>query len=255
MTNYQHYLATVERVYPVVLTELASSTWCVECSETRRNQIKLVATNGAVYHRLDLTPVNTPDMWTDKQPISGAFIEYIARGFSRVAPLRQSVYRNNMSHWLEHGLQGLQSIFSEQGELLQAVSQADYPYPSKVKLDGDYFPCWVLGEKDNQIMASVIDRRCGTLMKPLPVVSEQLVDTEHWFSAQVIDSSEDAIQTVHYHITDLVTAPIDRTEDEPKLADVISNPCASTISPVVSVMLTMAVVVAFFVILKIVLGF
>jgi len=254
MTNYQHYLATVERVYPVVLAELAS-TWCVECSEARSNQIKLVANNGTVYHSLDLTPINTPNMWTDKEPIADAFIEYIARGFARVTPLRQSVYRNNMSDWLERGLQGLQSIFSEKEALLQAVSQVDYPYPSKVKLDGDYFPCWVLGEKDNQIMVSVIDRRCGTLMKSLPVVSEQLVDTEHWFSAQVIDSSEDAIETAHHHITDLITAPIDRTDDEPKLADVITNPCASTISPVVSVMLMMAVVVAFFVILKIVLGF
>ncbi|PSW04353.1 hypothetical protein [Photobacterium lipolyticum] len=260
MTNYEHYLTVAEQIYPEVLRKL-TTPWRIEYRDIlpEQNQkgcldVNFVAEDDTVFHRVKIS-ADQVEMWPDKQPVNVALIEYIIRGAARMAPLRQAAYRKNLAYWLENCLQVVHSVVSCKAELQQAVSDNAYPYPSKVKLNGDYLPCWVLCEKEQQLVVSVIDSRTGHFGLTQNVDASQLVDSERWFEAQVIDSAEEAIDTAMEHVKDLVRSTDKHDDNEPKLLDAVKHPSASTLSPVVSVMLMMGIVVAFFVIFKIQLGF
>ncbi|MGF1757657.1 hypothetical protein L4D76_06875 [Photobacterium sagamiensis] len=260
MTNYEHYLTTVEQIYPVVLRKL-TTPWRIEYRDALQEQnpkgcvdINLVAEDATVFHRLKIS-ANKTEMWPDKQAVNDALVEYIIRGAARMAPLRQAAYRKNVAYWLESCLQVVHSVMISKAELQQAVSDNAYPYPSKVKLNGDYLPCWVLCEKEQLLVVSVIDSRSGQFGLTQNVDASQLVDFERWFEAQVIDSAEESIDTATEHVKDLVKSTEKHDDSEPDLVDAVKHPSASTLSPVVSVMLMMGIVVAFFVIFKFQLGF
>jgi len=259
MTNYENYLTTVEQIYPVVFRKL-TTPWHIEYRDALPEQnpkgcldINLVAEDATVFHRLKIS-ANKAEIWSDKQAVNNALVEYIIRGAARMAPLRQAAYRKNFAYWLESCLQVVQSVVIRKAELQQAVSDNAYPYPSKVKLNGDYLPCWVLCAKEQQLMVSVIDRS-GQFGLTRSVDASQLVDSERWFEAQVIDSAEEASDTATEYVKDLLESTEKHDDSEPKLVDAVKHPSASTLSPVVSVMLMMGIVVAFFVIFKFQLGF
>lgn len=260
MTNYEHYLAVVEQVYSEVLRKLSPS-WRIEYRDVLPEQnlkgcldVNFVAEDATVFHRFKIS-ADQVEKWPDKQPVNGVLVGYIIRGAARMAPLRQTAYRKNFAYWLESCLQVVHSLTISNADLQYAVSDNAYPYPSKVKLNGDYLPCWVLCGKEQQLVVTVIDSRSGHFGLTQNVDAGQLVDSERWFEAQVIDSAEEAIDTVMGHVKDLAKLTDKDDDNEPKLLDAVKHPSVSTLSPVVSVMLIMGIVVAFFVIFKIQLGF
>lgn len=262
MSNYEHYQATVARVNAAILRKL-TRPWQVqyqavdEISNIQQDeqQLLLVAPSGAICQRLTLPKVMAESFWADNESVSNLVTEYVVRGAARLAPLRQPSYRNNFPHWLEHCLQQLHYLISSKEQLLQVVSDPHYPYPSKVNIEGSYLPCWVWYQEETQRAVSVIDRRTGQFSKPRIIESSQLVDSEKWFGAQVIDSAEESIETVTYYVTEQVKAQKVLDESEPTLSDALHNPCTSTLSPLLSVALMMGILAGFFIILKVYLGF
>ncbi|MCW8328756.1 hypothetical protein MD588_08035 [Photobacterium sp. SDRW27] len=262
MTNYEHYQATVERVNATILRDI-TVPWKVKYQpfgnlatlESNEQLLFMVAPSGTVSQRLLLPPSLAQKIWPDNEPVNRLVTEYVVRGAARLAPLRQPSYRNNFPHWLEQSLQQLHYLVSSKEQLLQVMEDSHYPFPSKVKIEGSYLPCWVWYQKDGQSAVSVIDRRTGLFSKPRSVDHNQLVDNEKWLGAQVIDSVDESIETITYYVSELIKGQKQPDKDEPTLTDAIHNPCSSTLSPVFSVALTMGVVAGFFIILKMFLGF
>lgn len=224
MTNYSHYTSTVAQVNRVILQELAHS-----------QQIQF------------------PSSLLSTVPQS-YITDYVLRGASRLAPLRQAAFRNNFSSWLTHYWQPLHHIGDSTEQLLIRLNDTQFPYPSQVNIDGVYLPCWVWGHKAEWLSISVIDRRTGHFSVPRNVEPAQLIDQEQWLGAQVIDSVEESIDTVRYYMEEQChdqrqhQKPLELSE--PTLIDAIRNPCFATLSPIMSVGLTMAVIIGFFVSVK-----
>jgi len=262
MSNYEHYQATVARVNAAILRKL-TRPWQVqyqaddEASSIESDELKLllVAPSGSICQRLTLPKVMAQSLWAENEPVSNLVTEYVVRGAARLAPLRQPSYRNNFPHWLEHCLQQLHYLMLSKEQLMQVMADTRYPYPSKVKIEGSYLPCWVWYEEEDQRAVSVIDKRTGLFSKPRVVDTYQLVDSEKWFGAQVIDSAEESIETVTYYVSELVKGQKKPDDSEPTLTDALHNPCTSTLSPLLSVALVTGVLVGFFIILKMHLGF
>ncbi|WP_064609385.1 hypothetical protein [Photobacterium sp. J15] len=263
MTNFDYYRATADKVNAAILRKV-KLPWQVEyqpaddavaSGKSGEQKLLMVSPSGLICQRISLPKAEAESFWSDKESVCSIVSEYVVRGASRLAPLRQTSYRNNFPHWLEECIQQLHYLIGSKEKLLQLMTDTHYPFPSKVKVQGNYLPCWVWYKENNQYAVSVIDRRTGLFSKPQTVGDDQLVDNEKWFGAQVIDSADECIETVTYYISELVRKQTDPTEPEPTLTDVIHNPCKSTLSPVLSVGLIMGVVVSFFLIFKMLLGF
>lgn len=257
MSNYEHYQATVARVNAAILRKL-TRPWQVQyqdVNDSDEQQLLFVAPSGSICQRLTLPKAMAESFWSEDEPVSNQVTEYVVRGAARLAPLRQTSYRNNFPHWLEHCLQQLHYLMLSKEQLMQVMADTHYPYPSKVKIQGSYLPCWVWYADDEQRAVSVIDKRTGLFSKPRMVEGYQLVDSEKWFGAQVIDSAEESIETVTYYVAEQLKGQKVPDDSEPTLTDALHNPCSSTLSPVLSVALVTGVLVGFFIILKMHLGF
>ena len=261
MTNYEHYQATVEKVNAAILRE-ATDPWQIKYQAPDEDDtlppgqqpLLMVAPGGRVCQRLTLPQSLARTLWPDNEPVSNVVTEYVVRGAARLAPLRQQSYRNNFPHWLQQSLQQLHQLISSKELLMQVMADTRFPFPSKVKIEGTYLPCWVWYRQGEQSAVSVIDRRTGLFGQPRTVDHTQLVDSEKWFGAQVIDSADESIDTVSYYISEIIRE--ERSDNgEPTLTDAITNPCRTTLSPVASVALMMGIVAAFFIIVKMFLGF
>lgn len=261
MSNYEHYQATVEKVNTTILRQIKGS-WLVKYQspdeisnlQPDHQPIQFVTAGDRVCQRLTLHQTMARAFWPENEPVSNIVTEYVVRGAARLAPLRQQSFRNNFPHWLQQCLQQLHHVISSKEQLMQVMADPQFPYPSKVKIEGNYLPCWVWCKKGEQFAVSVIDRRTGLFNQPRTVDPIQLVDSEKWFGAQVIDSADESIETVSYYISELFRKE-QGDNGEPTLTDAITNPCSATLSPVASFSLVTGVVVAFFVIVKMFLGF
>ncbi|PSW22238.1 hypothetical protein C9I98_02955 [Photobacterium sanctipauli] len=260
MTNYQHYESTVDQVYRSILQEV-SRPWHIQHqpalagADQAQQAVALVSPRGTVCQRITLPSQSAQHLWPDNSSVSQLVTEYVVRGAARLAPLRQSAFRNNFPHWLERCLQQLHFLIDSKDKLLSVMKDPLFPFPSNVKVGGTYLPCWVWYQEEDKMTVSVIDRRTGQFAEPRNVAPTQLVDRERWLGAQVIDSVEESIDTIQHYVNELIEGQKQREFDEPKLMDAITNPCASTLSPVMSVALTMVVVAGFFITFKWLLGF
>ncbi|MGF1681777.1 hypothetical protein [Photobacterium minamisatsumaniensis] len=261
MTNYQYYQSTVEQVYRSILQEV-SRPWRIEYNVASRlpspgalQSVILVAPSGTVCQRLTLPSLTAKNIWPDNTSVSQLVTEYVVRGAARLAPLRQTAFRNNFPHWLERCLQQLHYLNDSKDKLLDVMKDPQFPFPSKVKVEGTYLPCWVWSQRDEKMEVSVIDRRTGHFSEPRTVAQDQLVDHEKWLGAQVIDSVDESVETIKYYVNELIQGQKQIVFDEPTLSDAIHNPCVSTLSPILSVALTVAVVAGFFITFKLLLGF
>lgn len=259
MTNFAHYQLTVSQVNRVMLQEIATP-WQVRYDPTSTTSgmqaLMLVSPRGTICQRLTLPAEYAQQHWPDQASVSAIVVDYLVRGVSRVAPLRQSAFRNNFSQWLESGLQQLQAISTSIDYLLEMMRNTEYPFPSQVNIEGRYLPCWAWGEEGDETLVSVIDRRTGQFGQIRKVNAEQMIDREKWLGAQVIDSVEESLETVHYYVDELIESQRQPVRlDEPSLGDVLRNPCAANLSSTFSVALTLAVVAGFFIAFKWLLGF
>ncbi|MGF1724359.1 hypothetical protein [Photobacterium nomapromontoriensis] len=229
MTNYAHYTSTVEQVNRIILQE------------------------SALGRHVPFLPISLTSVSQQQQA------EYMLRGASRLAPLRQSAFRNNFSHWLTYCWQPVQVISDSTEQLLMRINDIEFPYPSQVNIDGIYLPCWVWGHHDAWLSISVIDRRTGHFSTPRNIEPMQLIDREQWLGAQVIDSVDESIETIHHYLEEQ-SHEQNQTQkqaalNEPTLTDAIRNPCFVTLSPIMSVGLTTVVILGFFLSVKWLLGF
>ncbi|MBV1843029.1 hypothetical protein [Photobacterium ganghwense] len=257
MTNYEHYQSTVDQVNRVILEEV-SQPWKIRHHDALAADecvVSMVAPTGTVCQHLNLSAELAQSCWPDQSVVGRQVIEYIVRGAARLAPLRQSAFRNNFPHWLDHGLQQIHDLTSSKSKIETFLDDPGYPYPSQVNIGGNYLPCWVWGAQGNELAISVIDRRTGHFADPKNIAPELLIDREKWLGAQVIDSVDESIETIRHYISELIHQQRESLPDEPTLADAIQNPTTSTLSPVLSVALFMAIVVGFFVTFKWLLGF
>ncbi|MDV5169590.1 hypothetical protein [Photobacterium rosenbergii] len=257
MSNYEHYQSTVEQVYRAIMRKVAKP-WHIEylpSMENSQQALKLVSPKGTICQRLTLPTSSAQQCWPNQSDVSQQITEFVVRGAARLAPLRQSAFRNNFPYWLETCIQQLHALCDVKDKLLDIVSNARFPYPSQVNIEGNFLPCWVWSEDQGYMAVSVVDRRTGRFSGLRHVESGQLIEQERWLGAQVIDSVEESIDTIDHYVNELIQSQKKVDFDEPTLADAISNPCAATLSPVASVALTVAVVAGFFITFKWLLGF
>ncbi|WP_299018352.1 hypothetical protein [uncultured Photobacterium sp.] len=262
MTNFDHYRATVDKVNTAILRKV-KLPWQVEYQipdqasneDSDEQELLMVSPSGLVCQRLSLPKSSVKAFWGDQESVCSLVSEYVVRGAARLAPLRQQSYRNNFPHWFEQCVQQLHYLIGSKEQLLHVMTDSHYPFPSKVKIEGTYLPCWVWYKENNQLAVSVIDRRTGLFSKPQNVNADHLVDNDKWFGAQVIDSADECIDTITYYISELAKKQRDPVESEPTLTDALHNPCSSTLSPILSVALMMGIVAGFFILLKVILGF
>ncbi|PSU27870.1 hypothetical protein [Photobacterium lutimaris] len=257
MSNYEHYQSTVEQVYRAIIRKVAKP-WHIEylpSIEENLQTLRLVSPQGTICQRLTLPMDSAEKCWPNQSDVSQQVTEFVVRGATRLAPLRQSAFRNNFPYWLETCLQQLHALCDVKEKLTEIVSNARFPFPSQVNIEGNYLPCWVWSEDQGYMAVSVVDRRTGRFTGVRHVESKQLIDQERWLGAQVIDSVEEAVDTIEHYVSELVQSQKKDAFEEPSLADAINNPCAATLSPVASVALTMAVVAGFFITFKWLLGF
>ena len=262
MTNYEHYQSTVEQVDRAIHKE-ANAPWHIEyhpaantCPLGVRQSVNIVSPSGIVCQQLALDADIAQSHWPDKSMVDAHVLDYVVRGAARLAPLRQTAFRNNFPHWLAQCLQQVHLVLPTSERLTGVLTDPAFPYPSQVNLDGIYLPCWVWRETNEaQVAISVIDRRTGYFSPPRTVLTAQLVDREKWLGAQVIDSVGESIETVRHYVAAHIREQHKTDFDEPSISEAFRHPCAATLSPFMSVGLVMLVVIGFFITFKWVLGF
>ncbi|GHA45181.1 hypothetical protein ACFFLZ_08115 [Photobacterium aphoticum] len=262
MTNYEHYQSTVEQVNRAIQKE-ANAPWYIEyrpVTTSVRQAFDLVSPAGIVCQQLELDAAVAHAHWPEKSAVEQHVLDYVVRGAARLAPLRQTAFRNNIPQWLTQSLQQVHHVTGSSERLLSMLNDPAFPYPSQVNLDGIYLPCWVWHATDDETGASqasisVIDRRTGYFSAPRSVSAAQLVDQEKWLGAQVIDSVDESIETIRYYVDAHRRSQHHVDFDEPSITEALRHPCAATLSPFMSVGLVMLVVIGFFITFKWLLGF
>ena len=133
MSNYDHYQSTVEQVYRVIMRKVARP-WHIEYLPTPQHHqqaLKLVSPKGTVCQRLTLPLASAEQCWPNESDVSHPITEFVVRGAARLAPLRQSAFRNNFPYWLETCLQQLHELCGEKDKLLELVGNARFPFPDR----------------------------------------------------------------------------------------------------------------------------